>query len=372
MFQQLVQRIMTKTGSTADVAGARVLGADPLDLVFHMEEVWNEFNPWLPNPAPAGLARISLYKSGAFSPFAPSTMPGFTAGVPSWDHLGYSYLVENTRALQILRRVVREYRSGEALGTPSVETQRWLDASEALLCSAPNPFGPWQSTSVIRQDQDAVRRNAYWRLFGFDLAFGNDDNRPLIYDKAKATNQNFLRLFEELLFELWQAISNEKNTSGVNNTDDDRIFRLTEELKFILRSRRQTQNLAREELAAAATASWVELTLSTNTPVVIDLRAQATDAADRLRMIGEKVELMPHSKSSEFFSMCTEMSKVLRTIESGAIANSSQAWFLYKETGGAIGVDSRRLITEWASATGKDLKTRGKPVELGVRRLSAA
>ena len=32
--------------------------------------------------------------------------------------LGYSYVLENTRAVQILRRVVREYRSGEGLGIP--------------------------------------------------------------------------------------------------------------------------------------------------------------------------------------------------------------------------------------------------------------
>lgn len=368
MFQQLVQRIVIKDGVSVNIAAARVLSADPFDLVLHMDQIWNDFNPWLPGAPPAGKARQAIFGTGEFNLYAPSS-----PGSPAWDHFGYSYLVENTRALQILRRVVREYRSGEALGTPSIATQRWLDATEVLLFSAPNPFGPWQSTSVVRPDQESVRRNAYWRLFGLDLAFGSDDNRPLVYDKAKASNQNFLRLFEELLFELWQAISNEHNSSGVNNTDDDRIYRLTEELKFILRSRRQSQTLAREELAAAAAMSWVELTLSTNTPLVIDLRAQATDAADRLRMIGEKVEMAPHSKSSEFFSMCTEMSVFLRTIESGvAVTSSSTAWFLYKSTGGGIGTQTRRLITEWAAATGKDLKTRGKPVELNVRRLVAA
>jgi hypothetical protein len=374
VFQQLTQRIVTTDGTTQEIAAAQVLAADPFDLILCMEELWNDFNPWFPNPAPAGNAKLSLFATGSFTNYAPSKMsPPIPPMTPAWDHFGYSYLVENTRAVQILRRVVREYRSGEGLGTPSTDTMRWLDATEALLFAAANPVGPWLSTSQLRADPELVRRNAYWRLFGLDLAFGTDDNRAPVYDKAKAYNQNFLRLFEELLYELWQAICNETNFSGVNNTDNDRIYRLSEELKFILRSRRQTSILAREELAAAAVTSWVELTLSANTPVVVDLRAQATDPADRLKIIGERVELMPHSKSSEFFSMCSEMSKFLRIIESGnAVTSSSNTWYLYKTTGGAIGADTKRLITEWAAATGKDLKSRGKPVELNVRRLSAA
>ena len=36
-----------------------------------------------------------------------------------------------------------------------------------------------------------------------------------------------------------------------------------------------------------------------------------------------------------------------------------------------IGAESRRVITEWAAATGKDLKARGKPVEVNRPRLVA-
>ena len=164
-----------------------------------------------------------------------------------------------------------------------------------------------------------MRRNAYWRFFGLDLAFGTDDNRPPTYDKANAANTSFVPLFEELLFELWQAITNVRNTSGVNASDDDRIFRIAEELQFVLRSRRQIQLLAREELAAATVLGWVELTLSANTPVVSDLRAEATSPSDRLRLIGERVGLAPHSKSSALFSMAAELSLFLRTIESGLV-----------------------------------------------------
>ena len=383
MIQQLVERIRKalQTATPAlldrdarDQAAAQVLLCDPLDLVLHMDQVWNVANPWSPNPEPAGPARKSLYALGAFNKYPP------LVGPPAWDHLGYSYVLENTRAVQILRRVVREFRSGEGLGIPSVATQRWLDTTEALLFGAANPIAAWISTSTIRPDSEAVRRNAYWRFFGLDLAFGTDDNRPPTYDKANAANTSFISLHEELLPELWQAITTVRNTSGSNSSDDDRIFRIAEELRFVLRSRRQFQMLAREELAAATVLGWVDLTLSADTPVVLDLRAQATSPADRLRIIGERVGLAPHSKSAALFSMAADLSLFLRTIESGLVSGPELAWILYLErqpagappTPAPIGAESRRVITEWAAASGKDLKARGKPIEANRRQLTGA
>jgi hypothetical protein len=375
MIQQLVQRVAASLPGppTAALQNAAtiVLGADPLDLVLHMEQVWDTFNPWAPNPRPAGPARQGLWAIGAFNLLVPA------AGLPAWDHLGYSYVLENTRAVQIMRRVVREFRSGEALGVPSVATQRWLDTTEALLFSGANPLSAWLSTSAVRPDAEAVRRNAYWRLFGLDLAFGSDDNRPLAYDKAAAANTMFVALFEELLFELWQAMTNVRNFSGVNASDDDRIFRIAEELAYVLHSRRQSQMLGREELAAATALGWIELTLSTDTSVVVDLRAHGASPADRLRLIGERVGLPAHSKSAALLSMASNLSVLLRVLEANLVSGPDLAWVLYLEQQpqGApanaprpIGSDSRRVITEWAAATGKDLKVRSKPVDVAARR----
>ena len=194
-----------------------------------------------------------------------------------WRHAG----------CQILRRVVR-VTIRRITGIPQVATQQWLVPPKPPVFSA-YPFSAWLSTSSVRQEAEAVRRNAYWRLFGLDLAFGGDDNRPPVYDRAEASNSSFVRLFEELLYELWKAMSNVRNIAGENQADDDRIFRLTEELAEVLRSRRQQALLAREELAAATVLGWVELTLSTNTPVVQDLRANATAASDRLQLIAQRV-----------------------------------------------------------------------------------
>lgn len=380
MIPQLVKRIMAGSGGNPAKPEAQaieeVLAADPLDLTLHMEQVWDAATPWGAGQPSAGKARRALWATGEYNGYPPPAGPA-----PAWEHLGYSYVLENTRAVQIFRRVVREYRSGEGLGIPSPLGQQWLDATEALLFGDTGPASSWLSASAIRQDPEAVRRNAYWRFFGLDLAFGTDDNRPPVYDKAHAANTSFVQLFEELLFELWQAMTNVRNVAGINASDDDRIYRLAEALQMLLSSRRQVQMLLREELAAATVLGWVELTLSGDTAIIRDLKAEATSPAERLRLIGERVGLAPHSRTSSLFSMCAELSLFLRAIESGVVTGPEAAWVLYLEQAPAtappgapkpLGAEARRVITEWAAATGKDLKSRGKPVEVSRPRLVAA
>lgn len=363
MITQLVQQL-----GGGPVAEGQVITADPLDLVWRMEQVLDAANPWAPNPPPAGPARLALFNEGAFSAVP---MPA----QPAWDHLIYAYAIENTRAAQILARVVRAFRGGEGLGIPSVATQRWLDATETLLFNAHNPVAAWLSTSNVRPDAEAVRRNAYYRMFGMDLAHGTDGNTPYPYEKAEASNRTFVALLEELLFELWRAIENVRNLVAGNTTDDDRIYRLAEQLGFMLRSRRQNALLSREELAATTAMGWVELTLGSNTPVVVDLRAQATSAADRLRVIGERVGLPPHSRANSFFAMAQELSLLMRALEAGWVTDSGRAWLLYQSTvppalpplpPGAVplGTEVRRVITEWAAASGRNIKARPVPVQV--------
>jgi hypothetical protein len=344
-------------------AATAVLHADQLDLVLYMEQVWDAAKAWNSSIPQSGPARRTLFSMGAFASYVP--VAGF-----AWDHLMYAYILENTRMVQIMQRVVREFRRGETLGIPSIDTQRWLDVTETLVFGADYPMSAWLSTSLVRPDPEAVRRNAYWRMFGMDLAFGGEDNKPFAYDKAVAANTSFVRLFEELMYEVWQAIMNVKNFSGVNSSDQDRIFAITEELKFILKSRRQSAQLAREELAAVTAISWLYFTLDTNSAIVDDLRATATNPSDRLRLIGAKVGLPAHSKTSSLISMADDLSLLLRTIESDLISSPEFAYVLYSEgtlpgsTAKLLGPTSRRVITEWSAATGRDLKSRKSPVEI--------
>ena len=371
MILQLVQKLSSPTTS-AIAAGQAVLASDPLDLVLYMEQVWDLADGGVNDP-PAG-ARKQLYEMGRFGP--PPSLP-LPQVFGLWDHFAYAYVLESTRAVQILRRVIREYRSGESLGIPSPATRRWIEATETLLFGAANPIAPWLSTSSIRQDSEAVRRNAYWRMFGLDLAFGAEDNSAPVFDRSATANTSFPALFEELLFELWQAISNQRNFAGVNQSDDDRIFRIAEQLRFVLRSRRQNDMLRREELAAATALGWAELTFAFDSPVVKDLGADASSPGDRLRIVGERVGLPSHSKAAAFFSMASEISILMRVIEAGLVSDTTKAWLLYATTPvpgpnqAPFGAESRRVITEWAAASGKNLKERSRPVDVRTPRLVA-
>ena len=380
MIPQLVDRlVVARPRITQAQAAATILTADPMDLVLHMEQVWSVANvagyPAPPAPAgPAGAARRTLWSLGEFNDCAPTSNP-------AWYHTGYAYVLENTRVLQILARVVREFRSGEALGIPQLATTRWLDATEALLFDGANLFGAWLSTSSVRPRSAAVRRNLYWRLLGAELAFGKDDNTPLVFDKAAAANTGFIPLFEELL--VGALAGDVQSAQHLRRESSGRRSHLPylEQLCEMLRSRRQETMLAREELAAVTALGWAELTLATNTPIVADLRAEATSAGDRLRLIGERVGLPAHSRSASFFSMASSLSLLLRAIEGSWVAGPGTAWLLYANqrpqnpaallapagTRG-LGEESRRVITEWSAATGKDLKTSSRPRQVNVAK----
>lgn len=359
MIPQLAYRLAGGTSTTKPTdaaladATADVLSADPLDLVLYCDQLWALATPppdSVTATLPARGIRQHLASVNRFN-----AVPAATHGKP-WDHLGYSFCIDNTRAPQILLRVLSDYRSGEGLGIPSAATQRWLDATEVLLAGGINPMAGWLSTRAVRPSAEAVRRNAYWRVFNMDLSFGTDANEPFVYDKAETSNRKFPQLFEELLVELWRAIDHSMNPVAASTTDNDRIFQLANQLGYILRMRRQNGVLDREELCASLAMGWVELTLASNTPVVRDLRAEATTPGDRLRIIGDRVGLAPHSKAGALLSMASELSLMLRLLEENQVRSPNDAPILYSMITPAIGKESLRVVTEWSAATGRDLK----------------
>jgi hypothetical protein len=275
-----------------------------------------------------------------------------------WDHLIYAYMIENTRVYEIFRRVLEEYAYGERLGVPSDETQRWLRTTEALFYRDNPPFQIYSLASWIRPDIRAVRRNSYHRLFGLDLNHGTDDNRPYPYPRAAAANTEFVGTFEELLREVWRAIENVRNQVGANATDVTTIANLARAIFDMLRVRRQENvgNLARDELWHVSTLDWFNLTLSFNTPIVVDLKAEATSAAERLQKIGERVGLPAHSRSDSYFRLATNMSLVLREMELGSFNTVSGAPVLFQSS--VFQEAMQEIITHWSVATGRDVKVR--------------
>lgn len=361
MIPQLVQRLTQYRRAANGVeltspedATAIVLAADPYDLLLYAEDEWMNAGPYL-RGLHTRTAREALVETGAFHDVAVAE-PRF-----GWNHLISAYVLENTRAVQILRRVVRAFRNGESLGVPSPATQRWLDVSEVLLFSAPTSTAAL-AVSSARPDAEAVRRNAYWRMFGLELAFGDEEDRAPTYEKATVANLGFVPAFENLLVELQHAMV-AGQTEPVRHGRNETIFRLSVELGSMLRSRRQGGLLAREELSAATILGWVELAFSANTCVVLDVGAQAGTAWERLQRMGERVGLSAHARSRAFFEVHTDLSLFLRTLEEG-IADAYNAPVLYETPAPdadpvsewqPIGETSRRVIVGWAAATGRDL-----------------
>ena len=78
--------------------------------------------------------------------------------------------------------------------------------------------------------------------------------------------------------------------------------------------------------------------------------------------------------------MAQSLSMLLRAIEGSWAQGPSTAWLLYANTQPnanvqaapagmrGLGDESRRVITEWSAATGKDLKTSSRPRRVEVAR----
>ncbi len=276
-----------------------------------------------------------------------------------WDHLIYAYMIENTRIYEIFRRVVHEFLHGEKLGVPgSAESQRWLRTTEELFYRDPPPFFITAVTGYARPDIHSTRRNAYQRMFGMDLNHGTDDNKPYPYMKAEAANSEFVSTFEELLREVWVGMENVNNTSGANPKDDAKIADLAEKLHDMLRTRRETGNLSREEFVFVSWMSWFHLTVDSDLPIIQDLRAQATSPEERLFKIAQRVGLPAHGLSKNYFDIADSISRILIEIETGIFNTAAAAPALYTPAAGGPEEAMRTIIRHWSIITGREMKAR--------------
>jgi len=303
-----------------------------------------------PTGLPAALTNI--WSSSTWSGTLPTTF--FRVAAPVlWDHLIYAYMIENTRIYEIFGRVLHEFLHGEKLGVPSVDTQHWLQNTEELFYSDPPPFSITNVFSHIRSDIRASRRNAYQRMFGMDLNHGKEGDQPYPFVKADAANNEFVSTFEELLREVWVAFVNKGNATGVNPTDPGKLTNLVEKLNEMLLARRLNGNLSREEFTFVSMMSWFHMTVESNSPIVVDLRAQASSPEQRLFKIAERVGLPAHGLSKSYFDIADDISAVLILIE----AVGTQIVPSLQVAGNLMDA-MNNIITHWSIITGHDMKAR--------------
>jgi hypothetical protein len=350
--------------SQLEASATKVFDLHPALLARALEEAYgarDESSPRGPFPSPGlPLGVLQQLESGlaAQLPNVPDDIyPLGGGGQPFlWRHLIYAYSIEQTRVFEIFKRVLFEYLHGERLEVPSTAGQRWLRATEDLLYRDAPSSHIFAVTSWIRPDVRAARRNAYWRLFGLDLDHGKDGGAPYEFEKATASNVDFVPTFEEFGREVWRGIENVVNTSGSNPTDDAAIANLARELFDMLRVRRRSGNLAREEFVFVTMMSWLHLTLLFDSPIVRDLKAEATSPEQRLQKIAARVDMPAHPKSESYFKLAEPLSRVLIAIETGLFNAPASAPALYAP--GALRDDLMTWITHWSIATGRDLKAR--------------
>jgi hypothetical protein len=310
--------------------------------------------------------------------------PGITEPVSDFTfssnyHLIYSYLVENSRILQIFERVIDKYLHNEELGIAPPDVYQWFLNSERLFFGE----GSTRSTnirSLLRINYDSNRRNAYYRLFGIDLAFGDISDASggvFPYEKSKTANQQFIPLFERYLSEVWQAYINARNTSGPNTADINNLVELATQLRELLIARRGIRaptgtknayaatNLSLEEFASAMLVSWFTFIICDNTDVVTFLNCQSSSIGERLVKIGEKVGVPAHTKSQALFEMAGAAASVLNLLEAGGYLDASgsvQNMITSLEPGKIPSLDSDNMnyfllvIHNWEKATGHMIK----------------
>lgn len=289
-------------------------------------------------------------------------------------HLIYAYLIENTRIFQIFERIIEKYLNDEELGIANTEEVfYWIQNSERLFYKSDTPKAT-NLRSYIRPSADASRRNAYHRMFGMDLAFGDVDskNTSIAYNKAKAANLQFVLIFERYLSEIWQGYINARNTSGANTADVNILVELAQQLREMLIARRGNlssyakQNLSREEYSSVLMSSWFTFIISWDSPIVTYLNSQSSTIGERLMKIGMKAGVPAHSKCQSLFDMAASAATILLTVEAGGVLDDA-AWVQHMLSSLSPNApnspihknfmtDFLTVINNWEKATGHKIK----------------
>lgn len=247
-------------------------------------------------------------------------------------HLIFSYLVENTRIVQIFEKLIWMFLHDEKLTKADPKAFAWIANTESLFYKdSLSSLKPGVS-SGLKPVSEAARRNAYQRLFGMDLAFGDQENKSYEYVKAEFANSAFISLFENFLSEFWQGFINANNTSGQNTTDYEHLEALGRKIQEMLMSRRSTEldftnyryfHLSREEYSSHIFLYWLFHIISYDSPIVTYLHANANTPGERLIGIGKKVGVPAHTKSEAILDIAKPMNSILRFVELGGFNNAN-------------------------------------------------
>src|ERR1700737_1696473 len=187
-------------------AAERLLQAHPAALSRALEEAWflqlGTMDPTRQGPIAFELQPLSWGELGDAEDLF-TVNPSLPPNVGNWEHLIYAYFIENTGVVEVFRRILAEHANGEKLPIPDAGASSWLHATEDLFFRDNSYYPILNIASEVRPDRTAIRRNAYYRLFGIDLDHPMDSART--FAKADASNRAFIPNLEHLLRQAWIA-----------------------------------------------------------------------------------------------------------------------------------------------------------------------
>jgi hypothetical protein len=296
------------------------------------------------------------------------TKPAGPFHATNWDHLIYAYIIENTRIYEIFSKLLNKYIHGGELETPSPASQLFWRNLEFLVYGDAAPSMVWTTSGRLRRDEQASRCSTYYWMFGIDLSHAPQIAGEHPYEKPAGSNRDFIPTFEAFSREVWRGIVNAKNTSGANDTDARVIANLAERIYDMMQTQRQSGNQSREEFRAVAIMSFLHLAVLYDSPMVQDLRAEASSPELRLQKMAERVGMSAHPKSKALFDLAGPFSKLMQSIETGKYNTAANTPRLYQQlpTPTPLSRNAEDVIDQYTLATGHDLKS------LPVRAVKAA
>jgi hypothetical protein len=217
-----------------------------------------------------------------------------------------------------------------------------------------------KSSSSITPDPDKVRRNAYWRLFGYTLKGKGTFPKGSRYSGVRY-NAEFNKTFESVMVHIFQIIL-DKGITLERLGNANALAELLDNLKRQMVGR--TYNTIEDISQDFAFKFYSLITLLGDNKLMLErLRIRSEDPTRRLIELGKKLKVPVAKESSYFFLLASRMNIFLRKVE------EEPDWTPQKAKDMASSdideVFFREIQSAWYQVTGKDflaeaMKARGR------------
>ena len=264
---------------------------------------------------------------------------------PAVPHAIFAALWERTGVVEVVRAVLADVLGdgGAGLTLPALT---WAQTTESLVFKEAPPYSVLSVTSAVRPRLAEVRAATYRRLFGSFGANG-DGGGP-------STGHAFSRLLDDLLTQGLIGAEHRGNSGGRNPTRPGQLAEAARGLHEMLAAARPAGlAMSREEFVAVAILGWMELTLATNSPILVDLGATGATPAQRLERLAARVGMeLDGLPVADVIVLARPMSNLLRMVETGALDTPATAPALYVSAPARATVETIGAALPRLAATG--------------------